>query len=70
MSIEAAFLQTISFISYGEIIFDLHVFYLHAYFQERNYRVNQEVAAYRLRHTHGTAEDGLDLFPDRCMRVL
>jgi hypothetical protein len=46
MSIEAAFplTPTISFISYGKIMFDLRVFYLRALFQERNYRVNGEVA--------------------------
>jgi hypothetical protein len=45
MSIEAAFplTPTISFISYGKIMFDLRV-YLRAHFQERNYRVNREVA--------------------------
>jgi hypothetical protein len=46
MSIEAAFplAPTISFISYGKIMFDLRVFYLRVHFQERNYRVNREVA--------------------------
>jgi predicted glycosyltransferase len=41
MSIEAALLgtPTISFISYGKIMFDFR-----AHFQERNYRVNREVA--------------------------
>jgi hypothetical protein len=43
MSIEAAFplTPTISFISYGKIMFDLH-----AHFQECNYCVNREVAVY------------------------
>jgi hypothetical protein len=46
MSIEAAFpvTPTISFISYGKIVFDLRVFYLRTHFQERSYRVNREVA--------------------------
>jgi hypothetical protein len=46
MSIEAAFplTPTISLISYEKIMFDLHVFDLRAHFQERNYRVNREVA--------------------------
>jgi hypothetical protein len=35
---------TISFISYGKIMFDLSVSHLHAPIQERNYRVNREVA--------------------------
>jgi hypothetical protein len=41
MSIEAAFplTPTISFISYGKIMFDLR-----AHFQEHNYHVNREVA--------------------------
>jgi hypothetical protein len=41
MSIEAAFplTPTISFVSYGKIMFDLR-----AHFQECNYRVNREVA--------------------------
>jgi hypothetical protein len=41
MSIEAAFplMPTISFNSYGKIVFDLC-----AHFQECKYRVNQEVA--------------------------
>jgi hypothetical protein len=45
MNIEAAFplTPTSSFISYGKIMFDLR-----AHFQERNYRVNREVAALRL----------------------
>jgi hypothetical protein len=37
-------IEAISFISYGKIMFDLRVFYLHAHFQERNYRVNREVS--------------------------
>jgi hypothetical protein len=43
--IEAAFpvTATISFIFYGKIMFDLRIF-LRAHFQERNYRVNWEVA--------------------------
>jgi hypothetical protein len=47
ISFEAAFplTPTISFISYGKIKFDLRVFYLRAHFQERNYRLNREVAA-------------------------
>jgi hypothetical protein len=46
MSIEAAFAltPTISFISYGKTMFDLHVFYLRAHLQEHNYHVNLEVA--------------------------
>jgi hypothetical protein len=46
MSIEAALplTPTISFISYGEIMFNLRVFYLCAHFKEHNYRVNREVA--------------------------
>jgi hypothetical protein len=48
MSIKAAFplTPTISFFSYGKIIFDLRVFYLRAHFQGRNYRVNREVAVF------------------------
>jgi hypothetical protein len=34
---------TISFISYGEIMLDLRVFYLHAYFEERNLSIEWEV---------------------------
>jgi hypothetical protein len=51
MSIKAAFplTPTISFIYYGKIMFDLCVFYLGVNFQERNYRVNREVAVYFLR---------------------
>jgi hypothetical protein len=46
MSIEAAFplTPTISFISYGKIMFDLRVFYLRTHFQERNYHENRVVA--------------------------
>jgi hypothetical protein len=44
MSIEEAFplTPTISFISYGKIMFDLR-----AHSQERNYRVNRKVAVLR-----------------------
>jgi hypothetical protein len=47
MSIAAACHLTpvVSFISYGKIMFDLRVSYLRAHFEERNYRVNREVAA-------------------------
>jgi hypothetical protein len=46
MSIEAAFplTPTISFISYGKIMFNLRVFDLRPNFQERDYRVNRDVA--------------------------
>jgi hypothetical protein len=46
MSIEAAFplTPTISIISYGKLMFELRVLYLRAHFQERNYRVEREVA--------------------------
>jgi hypothetical protein len=49
MSIEAAFplTPTISFISYGKIMFDLR-----AHFQERNYRVNREVAVLNILRTN------------------
>jgi hypothetical protein len=46
MGIEAAFPinPTISFLCYGKIMFELRVFYVRSHFQERNYRVNGEVA--------------------------
>jgi hypothetical protein len=35
---------TISFISYGKIMFDLRIFHLCTHFQESNHHVNWEVA--------------------------
>jgi hypothetical protein len=46
MSIEATFplTPTISFLFYGKIMFDLHIFDQRAHFQECNYHINREVA--------------------------
>jgi len=55
MRIDAALPRTSTsyIISNGEIGFNLHVFHLHDYLQERNYGVNQEVPVYIYRQLHG-----------------